>query len=280
MTWAWEIRSVNGRGLDIKTRIADGFEACEPVARKLLSAQCKRGSIAVGLKVKRANATAGAVLNEDELAAVIAAAQKAAAAASAAGLAVAPVDVVGVLSLPGVFGAGDAATLDMAPLVAAAQKDLAAAVQAFADARKAEGAALAQILGQQVDEIARLCDAAAEVLGDRRTHVAETLKANIVKVLENTDAVDEARLAQELAIVAVKADVAEELDRLGAHIKAARVLLATDGPIGRKFDFLTQEFNREANTLCSKANYTALTGIGLDLKTVIDQMREQVQNVE
>jgi len=130
------------------------------------------------------------------------------------------------------------------------------------------------------DRITGLVAEAGQAAADRQAQVADALRANLQKILDNTEGLDEARIAQELAILAVKADVAEEIDRLGAHISAARDLLATKGPVGRKFDFLMQEFNREANTLCSKSGSTDLTRIGLDLKTVIDQMREQVQNVE
>jgi uncharacterized protein (TIGR00255 family) len=189
-------------------------------------------------------------------------------------------DVASILALPGVYTFQDAEQEDIAGFVPQVQADLKTAIVSFRDARAAEGAALKGILTEQIKEIERLCQAAVAVLEDRRDHVAETLRSNVARILDNADGVDEARIAQELALIAVKADVAEELDRLGAHVTAAHELLAADGPMGRKFDFLTQEFNREANTLCSKANFTALTSIGLDLKTVIDQMREQVQNVE
>jgi uncharacterized protein (TIGR00255 family) len=146
--------------------------------------------------------------------------------------------------------------------------------------RAAEGAVLARLIGAQLDEVARLTEAATREADARRAAAAGHLREALAKVLDNVDGVDETRLAQELALLAVKNDVTEELDRLGAHIGAARALLADGGPVGRKFDFLMQEFMREANTLCSKAQSMALTRIGLDLKTVIDQMREQVQNVE
>ena len=277
LTWAWEIRSVNGRGLDIRTRVADGFDVLEPVVRKRIGAECKRGTITVGLKVKRATAARGAQLNEDAMERAVAAVRTT---AQAAGMDVGPLDVAALLSLPGVYSLQDAEPEDMTKYVPAVQADLETAIAAFGDARASEGVALRKILSGRIAEIEHLCAAAAYTLEDRKAHVAQTLKANVAKILDTTDAVDEARIAQELALLAVKADVAEELDRLGAHVTAAKELLAADVPMGRKFDFLTQEFNREANTLCSKANFTALTSIGLDLKTVIDQMREQVQNVE
>jgi uncharacterized protein (TIGR00255 family) len=169
---------------------------------------------------------------------------------------------------------------DTEPLRSALMTDLLPLLDAFAAARSAEGAALAGILSAQIDLIAALtADAAAEA-ALRREAMGQSLRDAVTRVLANAAAVDETRLAQELALIAVKADVTEEIDRLTAHVEAARALLADAGPVGRRFDFLTQEFNREANTLCSKAQSIALTRIGLDLKTVIDQMREQVQNVE
>jgi uncharacterized protein (TIGR00255 family) len=158
--------------------------------------------------------------------------------------------------------------------------DLPPLLEAFSTARAAEGAALAAVLGAQIDLIAALTADAAIEAALRREAMGQTLRDSLDRVLANTAGLDETRLAQELALIAVKADVTEELDRLTAHIAAARALLADPGPVGRRFDFLTQEFNREANTLCSKAQSIALTRIGLDLKTVMDQMREQVQNVE
>jgi uncharacterized protein (TIGR00255 family) len=278
--WAWEIRSVNGRGLDIRTRLADGCEALDPAVRAELAIVCKRGNVSVGLKTKRASVVRGGAVNADALQRAIEAVGQVAAQANCAKLEVAPLDLVAILALPGVFSLADHDGDGMADVLPAIKADFATALSAFAKARAAEGAELAQILAAQITEIERLCLSASDVLQQRRDHVAMTLRANVARIIEQTDAVDEGRLAQELAIVAVKADVAEELDRLGAHIVAARDLLTTDGPIGRKFDFLTQEFNREANTLCAKANFTEMTAIGLDLKTVIDQMREQVQNVE
>jgi uncharacterized protein (TIGR00255 family) len=277
LTWAWEIRSVNGRGLDIRTRIPDGFEGLESLILKHIGAECKRGTITVGLKVKRSLIERAAQLNIDALTLALEAARFA---EKAAGGKVAPLDVAGILALPGMFTFQNGEKDDLSLHIPQVQADLIEAIASFCDARAAEGAALKDILIDQIKEIERLCKSAAKVLGARREHVNETLKKNVARILNNTDAVDNARISQELALLAVKVDVTEELDRLGAHVAAAYEFLNVDGPIGRKFDFLMQEFNREANTLCSKANYVELTSIGLDLKTVIDQTREQVQNVE
>ena len=277
LTWAWEIRSVNGRGLDIRTRIPDGFEGLETLLLKHLRAECKRGTITVGLKVKRSLIERAAQLNIDALTLALEAAQFT---EKAAGGKVAPLDVAGILALPGMFTYQNGDKDDLSLHIPQVQADLINAIASFCDARAAEGVALKGILTDQIREIEGLCKSAAKVLGARWDHVNETLKKNVARILNNTDAVDNARIAQELALLAVKVDVTEELDRLGAHVAAAYEFLNADGPIGRKFDFLMQEFNREANTLCSKANYVELTSIGLDLKTIIDQTREQVQNVE
>jgi uncharacterized protein (TIGR00255 family) len=153
-------------------------------------------------------------------------------------------------------------------------------LEEFDAARAAEGAALAGVIGAQIDRIAALTEDAASSADTRAEAQRAALKANIARVLDAAEGVDETRIAQELALLAVKSDVTEEIDRLRAHVAAARALLATGGAVGRKLDFLMQEFNREANTLCSKAQDAALTAIGLDLKLAIDQTREQVQNVE
>ena len=171
-------------------------------------------------------------------------------------------------------------TADITPLRAAILADLPALIADFQAMRAGEGAALGVVIAAQLTQIAALTKTAAIEAAARGDGAASLMRDAIAKVLAHTDAVDDVRLAQELALVAVKTDVTEELDRLNAHVTAARTLLADVGQVGRKFDFLMQEFMREANTLCSKSQSLALTRIGLDLKTVIDQMREQVQNVE
>ncbi len=278
--WTLEIRSVNGRGLDVRPRLPEGCETLEPVIKAQIAKYCKRGNVNVNLRLRR-EATAGlARLNPEALEQAVAAVSQAQTVARDAGLPVAPVQAGDLLGLRGVFDlSGDTDTKEL-PCLPAIKADILKTAADFAAARAAEGAALKDILLAQVDEISRLHNAALATLPARQERMAEVLRANVAKVLANSEGVDADRLAQELALLVVKSDVAEELDRLGAHIAAARELLAADGPIGRKFDFLTQEFNREANTLCSKANFTELTAIGLDLKTVIDQMRGQVQNVE
>jgi uncharacterized protein (TIGR00255 family) len=172
------------------------------------------------------------------------------------------------------------AEIDTGPLRAEILADLPAVLAEFGAMRAAEGAALHAVISDQLEQIAKLTALASTEAAARRDTAAQSLREALARVLAHAEGVDETRLAQELAMIAVKNDVQEELDRLAAHVGAARALLTDAGQIGRKFDFLMQEFMREANTLCSKAQSLALTRIGLDLKTVIDQMREQVQNVE
>jgi uncharacterized protein (TIGR00255 family) len=217
------------------------------------------------------------MLNYDNLAAVIDAAAQARTIAEASGLEVQPTSVGELLSQKWVWDTGQAVKLDW---IEVAKKQVPEVVEMLVNARRAEGLALFSILSGQVDTAEKLSKDARTASDTRNARTGGALREKVLAVLGITDLADENRLAQELALLAVKADVTEELDRLDAHIVAARTLLAEKGPIGRKFDFLMQEFNREANTLCSKSNNTDLTAIGLELKVVIDQMREQVQNLE
>ncbi len=281
-SWVWDIRSVNGRGLDVRLRMPDWIEGLEQTVRKAVAATAARGSVTVSLKLQREAGTDETRLDEDALALTLERLKTVAEAAENAGFPMAPMTAAEVAALPGVtrIGAGEDEDDGIKPLAKALAADIPVLMGAFDAARAVEGAALNQVISAQVDRIETLTAEAGALAEPRRAAQAEALKANLAKILDQTDMADPGRLEQELAMIAVKADVTEELDRLSAHIKAARDLLALDEPIGRKFDFLTQEFNREANTLCSKAGMAELTRIGLDLKTVIDQMREQIQNVE
>jgi len=275
--WAWEIRSVNGRGLDIRLRLPEGGDALEPAIRAVVPKQLARGNVSVNLKLSRMGDDTTPVLNYENLAAVIDAAAQARTIAEASGLEVQPASVGELLAQKWVWDTGTATNLDW---IETAKAQISEVVEMLVFARRAEGLALFSILSGQVDTAEKLTKSARISSDARNARTGGALRAKVLSVLEITDLADENRLAQELALLAVKADVTEELDRLDAHIVAARALLAEKGPIGRKFDFLMQEFNREANTLCSKSNDTELTAIGLELKVVIDQMREQVQNLE
>ena len=279
--WTWEIRSVNGKGLDVRMRVPDWIEGLEPVLRADIGRAMLRGNVSLSLKVGRDQGEAGEVLRVNPLAlqAVLRALSEVEAAAMSTGVTLAQATAADVLVMRGVL---DAATIeaDTTALRAALMEDFPKLISDFNAMRAAEGAALNRVIAGQLGTIAALtADAATEALA-RRDSSAVTLRDALARVLANAEGVDATRLAQELAMLAVKTDVTEELDRLAAHVGAARSLLDEAGQVGRKFDFLMQEFMREANTLCSKAASLALTRIGLDLKTVIDQLREQVQNVE
>lgn len=280
--WAWDIRSVNGKGLDLRLRVPDWIDGLELALRGALAQQLQRGNVSLTLKVSREGAQDGIEhlrVNEAALAVVLAALKQVEDAAMDAGVTLGQPTGADVLAVRGVLDSS-AAEVDTAALRAAILADLPALMAEFSAMRAGEGAALQTVISQQLDQIAALSAMAITEAAARRDQATQSLRAAMAVLLENSEGLDEARLLQELALLAVKTDVTEELDRLQAHVTAARSLLASPSQIGRKFDFLMQEFMREANTLCSKAQSLALTRIGLDLKTVIDQMREQVQNVE
>ncbi|SFB71412.1 YicC/YloC family endoribonuclease [Tropicimonas isoalkanivorans] len=278
--WAWDLRSLNARGLDVRMRLPDWIEGLEPALRTRLAAAMKRGSVTMGLKVWRAAGEDSMEIDADALNAALRALGQVAGAAGAIGVTVAPPTAAEILTIKGVQLQGPAQAGATTALRDLLLDDVSPLLEDFLAARAREGEALARVLGEQLDRITALTADAASRLDGRATAAAEALKQALARVMENADAIEESRVAQELAMIAVKADVTEELDRLSAHVDSARALLDDDGPVGRKLEFLTQEFNREANTLCSKSQDVALTRIGLDLKAVIDQMREQVQNVE
>ncbi len=279
--WSWsaDIRAVNGRSLDLRLRLPE-VNGLEPELRKRLQARLGRGNVTVQLKLSQEEETSGITLNETALAATLEVLKSVEEAARTAGLDLASLRATDIAAMRGVVEISDADDSDKTGLKRALLDSLGEALDAFVADRAREGAALAAIISAQIDQIEGLMKAALDAVGDREAAQKLAIERALAKLLDATDLGDSARLQQELALIAVKTDVTEEIDRLAAHIDAARDLLATEGPVGRKLDFLMQEFNREANTLCSKAQSSALTAIGLDLKTVIDQMREQVQNIE
>jgi uncharacterized protein (TIGR00255 family) len=279
--WVWDLRSVNGKGLDLRLRLPDWIEGLELAVRAELQKALTRGNVNLTLKVAQEGGGEEAAfrLNPRQLAAALAALGEVEAAALAVGVTLRQPTAAEVLTLRGVLDQTQQ-DQDTGPLRAAILADLPGLLADFAAMRAAEGAALAAALSAQLDRIEALTAEAQREVAARGQTQADALRDGVARVLAATDTMDETRLAQELALLAVKTDVTEELDRLAAHVAAARAHVADPAPVGRKLDFLMQEFMREANTLCSKAQSLALTRIGLDLKTVIDQMREQVQNVE
>jgi uncharacterized protein (TIGR00255 family) len=277
LRWRWEAKSVNGRALDMRLRTPPGYDGLEPPARMLANERFRRGSFQVSLTVEAQETTKGLRVDPAALAAAVKLAREVAA---ETGLAPARID--GLLALKGVIVQDESVMLDplkRADRDAAILKSLANAFDALVRARGAEGGKLAVLMSAQIDEIERLVAEAGALAAAQPAALKAKLSAQLQEMLANAP-VSEDRLAQEVALLAVKADVREELDRLKAHVQDARALLASGEAVGRKLDFLSQEFNREANTLCSKSTDIALTRTGLALKAVIDQFREQSQNVE
>jgi uncharacterized protein (TIGR00255 family) len=278
LRWRWEAKSVNSRGLDMRLRSPPGYDGLEAPARRLAGERFQRGAFQISLNFEPQDGARGLAVDAAALASAVRIAREVAA---ETGLAPARVD--GLLALKGVIVA-DEGTIPLDPVAravrdAAILESLAVALDRLAKERYSEGAKLAALLSAQIGEIEKLVAVAAGLAAAQ----PETLRARLsaqVKELLGEVPISEERLAQEVALLAVKADVREELDRLTAHVQDARALIGLGKGAGRKLDFLAQEFNREANTLCSKSSDIALTRTGLALKAVIDQFREQAQNVE
>ncbi|WP_245818966.1 YicC/YloC family endoribonuclease [Marivita hallyeonensis] len=277
--WSWDLRSVNARGLDIRVRVPDWIEGLDQALRALLTKRLSRGSVTVSLRLNGNGTDAVQDLNEAQLERVLSAMARIEEDAMARGLSLTASSAADLMSLRGVLDTPHQQA-DPAEVRAYLLQDFVPVLESFLASRQSEGAALTDVLRNQVAQVADLVTQADAMADARKAEQQDRLRAALARVLDGQDSVDEQRIAQELALIAVKADVTEELDRLRAHVDAAHALLDADGAVGRKLDFLMQEFNREANTLCSKAQSAPLTAIGLELKSVIDQMREQVQNVE
>lgn len=271
--WVWELRSVNGRGLDLRVRVPAGWDGMEPLVREAVGKAVRRGNVTANLSVRR----------ESEWRMVA----DSAALEQVVGLAMelhkripgSPVPRAELLlALPGVLrpASSEEAAIDTGPVIAGLSQALAALVAA----RQAEGARLAEALKKMLGEIAELHRQAAKAAADQPQAQRARLIENLTALLREAPSLPEERIAQEVALLAARSDVREELDRLASHIEAAHALLRAGATIGRRFDFLVQEFNREANTLCSKSASTELTAVGLRLKAAIEQLREQVQNIE
>ena len=278
--WTVDIRSVNGRGLDLRIRVPDWVEGLEPDLRKLLKAQLHRGSVTVSLRLQKDAQASGPRLSEQGLAIALDHIATIEEAAHKAGVSLAPTSATDISGMRGVLDILD--TIDETPagLKEALISSASECLDTFIADRLREGAEISAVIAAQIDRIETLVNDADATAGDREEAAKNAMQKALSRLLDTAVLPEKDRLAQELALIAVKNDVTEEIDRLHAHISAARSLMAETGAVGRKFDFLTQEFNREANTLCSKSQSSALTAIGLDLKAVVDQMREQVQNIE
>lgn len=276
--WAWELRSVNGKGLDIRIRLPQGMEHFEADVRRSLGQYVARGNLQVALTVQTSENRVEAVLNRDALDAVLKLRDE------LGGDLVdpAPLRLDALLSIRGLVEFKEA--VDDSEAVARRDADIVSgletAVHALCDMRRIEGDALFRLLS---DQITRIEELALQVEADpsrQPEEIARKLENQIAVLLDGSAKLDRDRLHAEVALLATRADLREEIDRLKAHVAAARDLLTLGGPIGRKLDFIAQEFNRESNTICSKSNAVAVTSAGIELKVVIDQFREQVQNLE
>jgi uncharacterized protein (TIGR00255 family) len=276
-TFEWELKSVNAKGFDLRLRLPQGWDELEAHAKKRAGEVLARGTVYANFNVKRADAVSTVKINEDVLASVLKVAGQLAGRVDA----VAP-SIDGLLSIKGVIEVVEPESNEDEDKTARL-----AAVKAFDEAlgnlvamRQREGTALGQVLSQRMDEIERLAKKAEAAPGRKPEAVRARLAEQVALLLEASDRFDADRLTQEALLIAAKADIREELDRIASHVAQARELIGKGGPIGRKLDFLAQEFHREVNTCCSKSNDVELTNTGLEMKSVVEQFREQVQNLE
>jgi uncharacterized protein (TIGR00255 family) len=276
-TFEWELKSVNAKGLDLRVRLPQGWDDLESTVRKRVGEAVSRGTVYANLTVKRAGSAAVARINQDILASVLAAARDLAAQAGAA-----PPTVDGLLAVKGVVDIVEPESdeAEIAAAKAAAIASFETALSGLIEMRDREGVSLGEILSQRVNDIERLAAKAEAAPGRKPEAIKARLTEQIATLLDASDRFDPDRLSQEALLIATKADIREELDRIGSHVAQARELLSKGGPVGRRLDFLSQEFNREVNTTCSKSNDVELTNVGLEMKNIVEQFREQVQNLE
>lgn len=276
-TFEWELKSVNAKGYDLRLRLPSGWDELEAFAKKRAGEVLSRGTVYANLSVKRTDAAQTVQINEDVLDAVL----------KVAGMLTQRIDAVapsidGLLSIKGVIEMVEPESDEDEEKAAraAATKAFEQALDSLLEMRRREGDALGQILMQRIDEIERLAKRAEAAPGRKPEAIKARLAEQIATLLEASDRFDADRLSQEALLIATKADIREELDRIASHIAQVREMIGKGGPVGRRLDFLAQEFNREVNTCCSKSNDVELTNTGLEMKNVVEQFREQVQNLE
>jgi uncharacterized protein (TIGR00255 family) len=273
----WELKSVNAKGFDLRMRLPSGWDELETYAKRRAGEVLSRGTVYANLNVKRTSAASTVRINEEVLASIV----------KMAGVLAGRIDAVapsidGLLAIKGVIEVAEPESNEAEDEAARA-----AAAAAFdqglldlVEMRQREGVTLGQILSQRMDEIERLAKRAEAAPGRKPEAIKSRLAEQIAALLEASDRFDTDRLNQEALLIAAKADIREELDRIASHISQAREMIGKGGPIGRRLDFLAQEFNREVNTCCSKSNDLELTNTGLEMKNIVEQFREQVQNLE
>jgi uncharacterized protein (TIGR00255 family) len=271
-TFEWELKSVNAKGFDLRVRLPQGFDELEALAKKRAAELLSRGTVYANLTVKRANAATSVRVNDVLKAAAVIAGKVDAVAPSVDGL----LAIKGVIEVAEPEGDEEEDKAARAAAADAFDKALAELVEM----RKREGTSLGQILIQRVDEVEQLAKKAEAAPGRKPEAIKARLAEQIASLLDTSDRFDSDRLMQEAILIATRADIREELDRIASHIAQARELIGKGGPVGRKLDFLAQEFHREVNTCCSKSNDIELTNTGLAMKNVVEQFREQVQNLE
>lgn len=275
-SWVWEVKSVNSKGLDLRFRVPHGFDQIEAAGRKLCGENFARGNLSVNLTLQRPDRPPALDVNRDVLDQMISLAAEYKGGRE-------NVDVEALLALRGVVEVVENQDEDEAEIAArdtAVTEGFTALVKALAAARNEEGARLAIVVDEHIEEISALTAEAADLAEMQPARRTERLKEQLAELLDGDTPVPAERLAQEVALIVARGDIREELDRLVAHVAAARDLMAEGGAVGRRLDFLCQEFNREANTLCSKSSDLELTRIGLALKAAIERLREQIQNIE
>lgn len=275
--WQWDVRCVNGKGLDIRCRLPQGLERLEPDIRTRVQRHVRRGNCQVNLVLERSAGAPNIVVNEAVLERVLDIIERLNKKVNAA-----PLAIEGLLALRGVLEVvedkpHEAVVEERERLI---MESLDTALKDLDRARRAEGGRLQAVLAEQLNSIKTLTEAARDCPARAPAAIRAHIDEQIRRLLESSAALDSDRLHQEAVLIAARADIQEEIDRLFSHVEQGLELIHSDGPVGRRLDFLTQEFNREANTLCSKANAAELTQIGLEMKAIVDQIREQVQNVE
>lgn len=281
-SWTAELRSVNGKGLDIKIRVPDWIDSLEGEVRARLKQLIKRGNITLTIKLQNyeSEQTNSLSLDEGILSQTLNNIAKIEQLGLDQGVSFTPSKAADLLAIKGIMTNKALSQEQLDTLCSEILTSLDPLYNSFLSSRSSEGAQLLKFLETQLDALRAELGNAKALLGVRDDHMRGLLKTQLAKILENTPQFDAQRMAQEVALIFVKSDVAEELDRLAIHIQAASDLLKAGGAVGRRMEFLMQEFNREANTLCAKAQFSELTSIGLEMKVIIDQMREQIQNLE
>ena len=281
-SWTAELRSVNGKGLDIKIRVPDWIDSLEGEVRTRLKQLIKRGNVTLTLKLQNdeSEQTNSLSLDEGILSQTLNNIAKIEQLGLDQGVSFTPSKAADLLAIKGIMTNKALSHDQLDTLCSEILTSLDPLYNSFLSSRSSEGAQLLKFLETQLDALRAELGNAKALLGVRDDHMRGLLKTQLAKILENTPQFDAQRMAQEVALIFVKSDVAEELDRLAIHIQAASDLLKAGGAVGRRMEFLMQEFNREANTLCAKAQFSELTSIGLEMKVIIDQMREQIQNLE